>query len=267
MRAAHSLTITLSMVAIPVKLYLAASDDTLSFNMLTKAGNRVKQKLFDAVTDEEVQAKDCDKGYEFIKGQYVRFTTDELKALELKTSKDVAIREFIEPELIDFAAVEKTYYVGPDKGGDKAYALLADTLRTTRRVAIAQWTDKGKQKLVAIRPYANGLAFQILYYTNEVRDFNEIEIKPYVLTKEEKALARQLVDAHSNIEAFDPYQYTDGYQIAVKNAVEQKVQNRDVQIMAETTVTATSLDLIAALKNSLEVPKEAPKAKRKGGKK
>ena len=256
MRASASLTLTLNMVAIPVKLYLAASDESIGFNMLTPAGNRVKQKWVDAQTGEDVLPKDCGKGYEFSKGQYVRFTEDELRALELKTSKDVAIQEFVEPELINYVMIEKTYFLGPDKGGDKAYALLAHTLRSSKLVGIAQWTDKGKQKLVAIRPYGKGLAIQVLFYANEIRDFDEIEVAPVQFSKEEKALASKLVQHYTRPDGFDLSSYSDGYQDKVKAAVEQKIQKRDISVVVDTqgSATSTTLDLLAALKDSLEKP-------------
>lgn len=253
------------MLAIPVRLYLAAADDALSFNMMTPKGNRAKMQFIDAKTEEVVEQKDCDKGYEFTKGQYVRFTADELKALEVKTGKGmVEIKEFVDVDLINFAFVEKTYYLGPDKGGDKGYVLLSDTIRKMNLAAIAQWTDKGKQKLVVVRPYGAGMALQVLFYAKEVRDFGEIEVNAQPLSDAERELARELVSKYVGDEGFNPAAYTDQYAANVLAAVEEKVAGKQVTVVADDTPAAmTSLDLIAALKNSIEVSKKDKKARGK----
>lgn len=251
------------MLAIPVRLYLAAADDALSFNMLTPKGNRAKMQFIDAETKEVVEAKDCDKGYEFTKGQYVRFTADELKDLEVKTGKGmVDIKEFVEVALINFTYVEKTYYLGPDKGGDKGYVLLSDTLRNMGLAAVAQWTDKGKQKLVVVRPYCSGLALQVLFYSKEVRDFGEVEFNATPLSKEERALAQELVSKYVSRDGFNPDAYEDEYATNVKAAVQEKIEGKEVTVVADKSPAAlTSLDLIAALKTSLDVTKKNKKAR------
>lgn len=265
MRAAASVTLTLNMLAIPVRLYLAAADDALSFNMLTPKGNRAKMQFIDAKTEEVVEAKDCDKGYEFTKGQYVRFTANELKDLEVKTGKGlVDIKEFVEVPLINFAYVEKTYYLGPDKGGDKGYVLLSETLRKMNLAAVAQWTDKGKQKLVVVRPYGSGLALQVLFYAKEVRDFGEIEVNALPLSADEKALAKELVSKYVNPDGFNPEAYTDEYAANVREAVQEKIDGREISVVADQSpAKMTTLDLIGALKNSIEVSKKSRKARGK----
>jgi DNA end-binding protein Ku len=264
MRAAASVTLSLNMLAIPVRLYLAAADDALSFNMLTPKGNRAKMKFVDAVTDEEVTQKDCDKGYEFSKGQYVRFTQNELKDLEVKTGKNVVdIKEFVEVDVINFAHVEKTYYLGPDKGGDKGYVLLSETLRNMGLAAVAQWTDKGKQKLVVVRPYGAGMALQVLFYTKEVRDFGEIEVNALPITADERKLAKELVSKYVNPEGFNPAAYADEYAENVLTAVQEKIEGKEISMVEQTPATLTSLDLLAALKNSIEVSKNGKKARGK----
>lgn len=264
MRAAASVTLSFALLSIPVRLYLAAADDALSFNMLTPKGNRAKMQFIDAETNEVVEQKDCDKGYEFAKGQYVRFTADELKDLEVKTGKGVVeIKEFVEVAVINFAYVEKTYYLGPDKGGDKGYVLLADTLRKMGLAAVAQWTDKGKQKLVVVRPYGAGLALQVLFYSNEVRDFSEIEVNATVITDAERGLAEMLVSKYVSDEGFNPGAYLDQYAANVRTAVDDKINGQAISVVNDRAATVTSLDLIAALKNSLEQKKSEKKGSKK----
>lgn len=139
-RALATATVTFGLVAIPVKVYVSASSEAISFNQINPAtGHRVKQKLVDAFTNDELERDTLVKGYEYAKGQYVVFTEQELKDLEATTSKTVDVQEFVPATSIDPIAIEKIYLLGPDKGGDKGYALLAQVLAATETVAVAQW--------------------------------------------------------------------------------------------------------------------------------
>jgi DNA end-binding protein Ku len=266
MRSFVSATIAFGLVSIPVKFYVSASDESLSFNNITKAGNRVKIKYVDAVTGEDAPYDSCVKGYEFAKDQFVTFTAEELKELELSASKTIDIQEFVPADSIDFVQIEKTYYLGPDKGGDKGYALLSDVLKAQGKVAIAQWVNKGKEHLVLLRPYRLGLALQILYYHNEVRDFNEIEVAPLPISEAEQALAHKLVEALSSDE-FEADKYDDRYAKILKSVVDAKVNGREV-IIPQDANTKSTLDLFSALKATLEQAKPKVKTpKTKKGKK
>lgn len=260
MRAFVSGTITFGLVTIPVKFYVSASDQGLSFNNITKAGNRVKIRYVDEVTGEEAPYDSCVKGYEFAKGQFVTFTADELKALELQTSKTIDIREFVPESAIGYLNVEKTYYLGPDKGGDKGYALLSDAMRAKGAVAIAQWVNKGKEHLVAVRPHGTGLALQVLWYKDEIRDFNQIEVTAFPITDPERELAGKLISMLMN-DAFELDKYQDRHAKLLLAAVQAKSAGREI-VIPENAPAATALDLISALKQS--VVEKTPKAKKKG---
>lgn len=271
MRCTVTGVLTFGLVSIPVKFYLAAKDEKLEFNMLSKAGNRVRQKLVDEVTKDEIEREDTLSGYEVSKGQYVKFTKDELKALELASDdKTVEIAEFVDASAIDLVNIEKSYYLGPDKGGDKGYTLLSQTMEGSNRVAIAQWGSKGRQHLVVIRPYRGGLLLQVLFYANEVRPFEDIEVAKLVVTDQERNLARKLVDSLSSDE-FDASKYTDKYRENLQKAVDQKVAGQEVTF-APSAPQIPVVDLFQALQQSLlsapkppkapkvkETPKEAPK--------
>ena len=171
MRSNSSATIVFGLVAIPVKFYTAASAETIQFNMVTKNGNRVKRPLMDAVTNQEVQHDECDRGYEVAKNELLVFKAAELKALEAECeAKTVEIQEFVDAASIDPLWIEKSHYLGPDKGGDRGYILLAETMEGMGQVAVAQWNVRGKEHLVIIRPYKGGLMLQQLFYSNEVRE-------------------------------------------------------------------------------------------------
>jgi DNA end-binding protein Ku len=252
MRATCSGYIAFGLVSVPVKVYVATDSNAVAFNLFTPAGNRVKQHMTDAVTGEPVQQKDCNKGFEYEKDKFVIFDKDEIKALESSdTSKCMTIQEFVPADQIDSIQVEKTYFLGPDKGGDRGYKLLASTLARIGKVAIAQWTTRGKERLVLIRSYKNGLVLQELYYSDEVRDISEVEPAKVEVSAAEEELALRLVETLT-VSTFDQSKYVDGYAQRVKTAVDQKVVGTTPLSAGPSPKENTVLDLMNALKASLE---------------
>lgn len=264
-RATATATIMFGMVSIPVKFYLAAKDESVGFNMISKAGNRIKMQFVDGETAEVVEQADALKGYEFEKGRFVTFTKDELETLGLQNDKALTVAEFVPAEAIDVIQVEKVYFLGPDKGGDKSYALLSDAMKISGKVAIAQWHTKGRAHLVAIRPYKSGLIAQILFYAPEVRDFGQIEVTPFPISTAEQNLALKLLDALSNDE-FDASRYEDEYAKSIKEAVNAKVAGQEITVPVSTPKTNT-LDMFEALKQSLSKAPKKPAPKKGKGKK
>src|SRR5262252_6513785 len=211
----HSLgsgTISFGLVSIPVKMYTAASAGGVSFNQLhAKCGNRLRQQMICPVDNEIVDRSAIVKGYEFQKDQYVRFTDEEIKSLEGEASKVIDIAEFVPLDKVDPIYFEKTYYLGPDKGGEKAYRLLADAMAASERVALAKFVMRGKESLVLIRAAQGGLMLHTMYFADEVRSFGEIDKGQSAKIKDgELALAQQLIDGLSNSE-FEPARYRDDY--------------------------------------------------------
>lgn len=261
-------TISFGLVSIPVKFYTAASSGGASFNQLhAKCGSRIKQQTFCPVCNETVERSALVKGYEFAKDQYVRFTDEELKSLEGEASKVIDIAEFVPLRKVDPIYFEKTYYLGPDKGGEKAYRLLADAMAKTDRVALAKFVMRGKESLVLIRPSQDGLMLHTMYFTDEVRDFGEIEKGQSAKIKEgELELALRLVNELSNGD-FKPEQYQDEYRLRVLDLVNLKVEGKEVTAVGPQVQRAQVIDLMEALKESLakRVPQEkkpAVKARR-----
>lgn len=249
-RAIQSAVISFGLVSVPVKVYTAASSEGVKFNMLTPAGNRVKQSYTDAVTGEPVEYKDCHKGFEVTKDQYVSFTAEEIKALEAEKDQCMAITEFVDASSVDLAHVEKSYYLGPNKGGDKGYALLSEVMKTSGKVAVAQWAARGKEQLVVIRPYKDGLILHQMFYATEVRDFSEIEMATIKISDAERDLAGKLVAALASDTAFDPSKYEDGYVKRVKAAVDQKAAGI-AQVATVANSQPSVMDLFEALKASI----------------
>ncbi|HEY2409113.1 MAG TPA: Ku protein [Polyangiaceae bacterium] len=255
-RATSSGTISFGLVSIPVKFFTAASSEQASFNMLhKKCSTRVKQQLFCPTDNEVIERTDTLKGYEYARGQYVTFTEEELKALEAERSNSIDIAEFVPLASVDFVHVEKSYYLGPDKGGDKAYRLLGESMTAKAKVAVGRWAARGKEQLVLIRPYGkDGLILHQLYYSNEVRAFDEIDTgATFKFSDKEHDLAEKLIDQLSTDE-FDASKYSDSFSDRVRAAVDQKVAGQEVTIAPEAP-KAQIIDLFEALKKSLSAGK------------
>lgn len=250
-RAISSGTISFGLVSIPVKIYTATSAQQARFNMLHKeTASRVKQQYVVPSTGAVVGRKEMAKGYEYSKGQFVVFTDDELKKLEADRSGAFDIVEFVPLDSVDMIHVEKTYYLGPDKGGDKAYQLLMESMNATGKVAVGRWAAKGKEQLVLIRPYKDGLMLHQMFYENEVRSFDEIERGARFEFKDvERELAKKLI-AELSVDAFDAGKYKDDYAERVTAAIEQKVAGQEIQV-AQEVPKAQIIDLFEALKQSL----------------
>jgi len=251
-RAFGSGTISFGLVSIPFKQYTAASSQSVHFNMLSKkTGSRLKQQYLDASTGEVVERSETVKGYEYSKGQYVQFADEDLKKLEAERTDRLDIVEFVSAESVDFLYIEKTFYIGPDKGGDRAYRLLSESMERMKRIAVGRHWSRGKEHLVLLRPHKGGLVLHHVYYADEVRDFEEIdratgfEFKPI-----EEQLADQLIEQLSS-DAFTPENYHDEYRQRVLAAVEQKVAGEEVTVTPEQP-QAQIIDLFEALKRSLK---------------
>jgi DNA end-binding protein Ku len=258
-------TISFGLVSIPIRLYTAASSASVSFNLLhAKCGSRIRQQTYCPVDQEVVERTALVKGYEVQKDEYVRFTEEELKALEGEASKVIDIAEFVPLGKVDPIYFEKTYYLGPDKGGEKAYRLLADTMARTDRVALAKFVMRGKESLVLIRAAQGGLMLHTMYFADEIRDFGEIEKGQSAKIKEgELELATRLVDELTH-EEFAPAQYDDDYRQRVLAVVEQKVSGQEVTAAGPEAQRAQVIDLMDALKESLArrpAPGKKPPAK------
>jgi DNA end-binding protein Ku len=245
-------TISFGLVSIPIRMYPAASSQSVSFNQIhEKCGGRIRQQLICPTCNEVVDRSKLVKGYEFAKDQYVHFTPDEIKAMEGEASRMIDIEEFVPLAKVDPIYFENTYYLGPDKGGEKAYQLLAEAMGKAGRVALAKFVMRGKESLVLIRPAQKGLMLHTMYFADEVRDFGEIDkgedskIKPGELD-----LAERLVKELTN-EKFQPEKYADEYRDRVMAAVEQKVEGKEVTTLAPQAQRAQVIDLMDALKQSL----------------
>lgn len=260
-RSIGSGAISFGLVSIPVKLYVATSSQAPSFHLLhAKCGNRIRQQRVCPVDDEVVERDQLVKGYEFAKDQYVRVTDDELKALEGEASEAIEISEFVPLSKVDPIYFERSYYLGPDKGGEKAYRLLTDTMTQVGKVALAKFVMRGKENLVIVRAAQKGLMMHTMYFANEVRSFDEIpKGESAKITGAETSLAIRLIDELSNDE-FEPEKYHDEYSERVLKLVNEKAEGKEITLAQPVAQRGQVIDLMAALKESLE--KTGPRQKR-----
>jgi DNA end-binding protein Ku len=254
LRPIASLTISFGLVAIPVSLYSATvSSERISFNLLRKKdGSRVKQQYVAVNDGKLVERGEMVKGYEFAKDQYVHFTPQELKALEETTTRSIDIAEFVPLESVDPVYFAGTYFLAPDKGGGKPYALLVTALREAKQCAIGRWVSRGRESIVVIRPYEGGLAMHQLHFQAEVRNMKELGIEPESVSQQELKLAEQLID-HLTAKRFEPTEFKDEFRLRVEAAIEQKVKGKEISL-AEAPVSKSGgnvVDLMSALRASL----------------
>ncbi|HZP85351.1 MAG TPA: Ku protein [Burkholderiales bacterium] len=252
-RSIASVTVAFGMVSIPVKLYAATqASGGISFNLLHKAcGSRLKQQYICAKEGVIVERADMVKGYEFAKDQYVTFTPEELKEMEEKGTQTVEISEFVPADSVDPVYYDKAYFLGPDKGGAKPYALLAESMRQTGQTAIGRYAARGKQYIVQLRAVEGGIVMQQLLYAPEVRSIEDVEIPDAPVKDNELNLAKQLI-AQISSDKFDPTQYEDDVKKRIEAAVQQKIEGEEIAISPVAPETSAQvIDLVEALRASL----------------
>jgi len=260
-RSIASGTISFGLVSIPVKLYAATEASAgISFNLLhAKCGSRLKQQYVCPQDGEVVPRDAMVKGYEFQEGKYVTFSAEELKALEQASTQAIEIAEFVPAEKVDAIYFEKAYFLGPEKGGAKAYRLLAEALRRAGKAAVARYAARGKQYLVLIRPASGRLVMQQLYYADEVRRVEEIPVDEAELKEPEVQLALQLVEQTAT-DAFHPEAFRDEVKERTLSLMERKIQGQEIAVAPAEQPRAQVIDLMEALKASLAAagPARAP---------
>jgi DNA end-binding protein Ku len=257
-RSIATATISFGLVSIPTRLYTTnETGSDIHFNMLHDAdGARLKQQYICTQCNELVDRDHTVKGYEHAKGQYVVFSNDELKALDAVATQAIAIEEFVPATAVDPVWVDKSYYLGPDKGGERAYKLIHDAMLETGLVGIASYSARGKQYIVALRPFNDGLIMHQLRYADEVKPWAEVplpelpELKPAEL-----GLAKQIIQQIAH-ETFAPEKYQDEVQTRMRELIARKVEGQEITIAPEAP-SGKVIDLMEALKASLGMTRDA----------
>jgi DNA end-binding protein Ku len=250
-RSIDTATLAFGLVSIPVKIYSTGEPShELHFNLVHEGcGERLHQQY---VCEEhgKVERDEIIKGFELTKGNFVELSKTELKALEAVASDEIAIDEFVPASAVDPLFIERSYYLGPGKGGDRAYQLFRDAIEQADLVAIATYAARGKQYIVELRPYETGLVMHQLRYVDEVKAWSEIPTSRHTkAAPAELALARQFIDSLRH-ETFDPGRYKDEVKARVRALIAKKAKGGE--ITAPPTVERPPVtDLMAALKASL----------------
>ena len=253
-RAISSATVSFGLVSIPIKLYSAhETANDIHFNMLhEECGTRLKQQYICPTHDRVVTRDETVRGYEFAKGQYVKLSDEEYKALQEVADNTIALTEFVPAKEVDPVYFERSYYVGPDKGGERAYKLLIEAMNETGLVGLAKYAARGKQYLVLVRPYGSeGLILHQLHYADEIKSFDEVPIKEgKPATTAEVKLAVQLIEQIAE-KKFVPDKYEDEVKERMLSLIEKKVQGEEITAAPEPAPQAQVIDLMEALRKSL----------------
>ena len=246
-------TISFGLVAIPIKLYGATASSAVSFNLLhARCGSRIRQQQFCPQCNQVVDRAELVRAYEFAKDQYVQVQEEELKGLEGEASRTIDIAEFVPLDKVDPIYFEKTYYLGPDKAGEKPYRLLADAMARSEQVAVARFVMRGKENLVLIRAAQGGLMLHTMYFADEVRSFGEIDKGESAKIKDSEIdLALQLITGLAS-DDFKPENYQDEYRQRVMAMIDEKVAGKEITTApAPAARSSQVIDLAEALRQSL----------------
>ncbi|HEY8144492.1 MAG TPA: Ku protein [Kofleriaceae bacterium] len=265
-RAISSATVSFGLVSIPIKVYSAhETANDIHFNMVhAECGTRLKQQYICPTHDRVVDRSETARGYQFAKNQFVLLSDEEYKALQEVADNTIALTEFVPVDKLDPIYFERSYYLGPDKGGERAYKLLNEAMRETGLVGVATYAARGKQYLVAVRPFGkDGLVMHQLHYADEIKDFSEVPIKDAKpAAPGEVKLAVQLIEQIA-ADKFEPEKYEDQVKARMLELIEAKVEGQEITAPPEAAPQAQVIDLMEALKKSLGMGDGAAKPKTK----
>jgi len=241
--------LTFGLVSFPVRLFSAARGETISFNLLHKPDHsRIKQVIYCQAEDKPVPRSELVKGYEYEKDRYVEIDDEEIKKVAPKTAKVMEILEFVKADQVDPIYLESSYYVSPDEGGEKPYALLFQALKESQFYALAKIAMHNREHIIVLRPGAKGILSHTMYYQDEIRQVDEFRTDTSLVKDKELAMAKMLI---SSLEAdFEPQKYHDQYRENLHKMIEDKIEGKKV-VAAPTEHVAPVIDIMEALKKSL----------------
>ena len=253
--------IGLGLVNIPVTLFTAEKKLDLHFKMIDSRNKaRIRYIKVNEETGEEVPWDDVVKGYENEDHDYVLLTQKEIKEISTEYSKTININNFVNKESLNFMIFERPYYLVPDKGGEKGYIILRDTLKNTKKVGIAKVILHGREHLVALIPYENAILLNLLRYVQELRKPDEFALpeksdKRYQISEKEMQIAQQLVN--SMTVKWNHKEYKDEFRLALQKWIDEKAKKQAVEqkTSAKKKTPAKSsnvVDFMGLLKKSLK---------------
>jgi DNA end-binding protein Ku len=241
--------LTFGLVSLPIRLFSAARSETISFNLLHKEDHsRIKQITYCQTEDKPVPRSELVKGYEYEKDHYVEIDDEDIKNVAPKTAKVMEILEFVKAEQVDPVYLESSYYVAPDEGGEKPYALLFQALRESKYYALAKVAMHNREHIIILRPGSKGILLHTMYYQDEIRQVEEFRTDTSMVKDKELEMAKMLI---SSLEAdFEPQKYHDTYRDNLRQMIEAKIEGKKV-VATPATHVAPVIDIMEALKKSL----------------
>lgn len=246
--------LTFGLVSFPVRLFTAARGETISFNQLHKTDNsRVKQMIYCQAEDKPIPRNEIVKGYEYEKDRYVVIDEEDIKRVAPKTAKAMEILEFVKEQDVDPVYLESSYYMGPEEGGEKPYALLFQALRDTKYCGVAKIAMHNREHIVIVRPGSTGMILHTMYYSDEVKKQDEYRTETSSVDEKQLNLAKMLIDSLAS--EFEPQKYHDSYRANLQQMIQAKVEGHRV-VETPATHVAPVIDIMEALRKSLEQKKK-----------
>src|SRR5438309_6328637 len=241
--------LTFGMVSFPIRLFSAARSETISFNLLHKDDHsRIRQVTYCQKEDKPIQRSETVKGYEYEKDHYVVIGDEDIKKVAPKTARVMEILEFVKSDQVDPVYLESSYYVAPDEGGEKAYALLFTALKESGYYALAKVAMHNREHIIVLRPGAKGILSHTMFFQDEIRQVDEFRTDTSLVKEKELALAKMLI---SSLEAeFEPQKYHDAYRTNLQAMIEAKIEGKKV-VETPSEHVAPVIDIMEALKKSL----------------
>jgi DNA end-binding protein Ku len=246
--------LTFGLVSFPIRLFSAARSETISFNLLHKGDHsRIRQVIYCQAEDKPVPRNELVKGYEYEKDQYVEIDDDDIKKVAPKTAKVMEILEFVKASDVDPIYLESSYYVAPDEGGEKPYALLFQALRESKYYGVAKVAMHNREHIIILRPGEKGILSHTMYFADEIRHVEEFRTDTSLVKEKELEMAKMLI---SSLEAdFDPQKFHDTYRENLQQMIEAKIEGRKV-VATPSAHVAPVIDIMEALKRSLAEKKK-----------
>jgi DNA end-binding protein Ku len=254
-RAIWKGSISFGLVNIPIALYPATRREEFKFRLLRKSDlSPVSYKRVAEKDGKEVPWDQIVKGYEYEKGKYVVLKDEDFERVDLEATQTVDIQDFVDQEEIDPIFFYKPYYLEPQKGGDKAYALLRDALKDSNKVGIAKVVIKTRQYLAGVKPEDGVLVLELMHFADELADPGKLHVpKKTEVGKREMNMAKSLIDSMSS--KWNPEKYRDDYREALMEVIEEKVETggKEIEEKPKKARKPTKvIDLVSVLQKSLE---------------
>jgi DNA end-binding protein Ku len=254
--------LTFGLISMPIRLFSGARSSGISFNQLHRTDlHRVKQQLICPLDNKVLDRSEIVKGYEYRKDEYVVVEPDEIKKIEPKTAKTMEILEFVKSSDVDPVYFESSYYMVPEEAGRRPYALLTKALEESEYVAIAKLTMHNREYTVFLRPHKGGMMLHTMYYSEEVREVESFGAPEVEIKEAEIKVAHQLIEALSG--DWDPEKYHDTFQDNLKKLIATKLEGGEIEPVEKPKKLAPVVDLMAALKESLENAKKPAASERR----